>query len=77
MSRITTVCGDIAPEELGYTDMHEHVMFDGTDMGNICRPGMPGNQMCIRDRKKTIWQRKRSFTMKHRKISWIPAVSIR
>ena len=23
MSRITTVCGDIAPEELGYTDMHE------------------------------------------------------
>ena len=42
MSRITTVCGDIAPEELGYTDMHEHVMFDGTDMGNICRPGMPG-----------------------------------
>ncbi len=43
MSRITTVCGDIAPEELGYTDMHEHVMFDGTDMGNICRPGMPGN----------------------------------
>ena len=25
MSRITTVCGDIAPEELGYTDMHEHV----------------------------------------------------
>ena len=40
MSRITTVCGDIAPEELGYTDMHEHVMFDGTDMG----------KMCIRDR---------------------------
>ena len=25
MSRITTVCGDIAPEELGYTDMHEHL----------------------------------------------------
>ena len=38
MSRITTVCGDIAPEELGYTDMHEHVMFDGTDMGKHLPP---------------------------------------
>ena len=25
MKRITTVCGDIAPEELGFTDMHEQI----------------------------------------------------
>ena len=41
MKRITTVCGDIAPEELGFTDMHEHIMFNGADMGAICRPAMP------------------------------------
>jgi len=27
MSRITTVCGDIKPEELGMTTMHEHTIF--------------------------------------------------
>ena len=41
MKRVTTVCGDIAPEELGFTDMHEHIMFNGADMGAICRPAMP------------------------------------
>lgn len=41
MKRITTVCGDIAPENLGFTDMHEHIMFNGADMGAICRPAMP------------------------------------
>nr|WP_288886869.1 phosphotriesterase [uncultured Blautia sp.] len=41
MKRITTVCGDIAPENLGFTDMHEHIMFNGADMGASCRPAMP------------------------------------
>ena len=66
MSRITTVCGDIAPEELGYTDMHEHVMFDGTDMGNICRPGMPGNLPIQWEDKislENIGLLKRNFTL--------------
>jgi phosphotriesterase-related protein len=26
--KITTVCGDIAPEQLGFTSMHEHTMLD-------------------------------------------------
>ncbi|MDO5424777.1 MAG: phosphotriesterase [Eubacteriales bacterium] len=43
MKKITTVCGDIAPEELGYTDMHEHIMFNGADMGAKCKPFMPQN----------------------------------
>lgn len=66
MSRITTVCGDIALEELGYTDMHEHVMFDGTDMGNICRPGMPGNLPIQWEDKislENIGLLKRNFTL--------------
>ena len=25
---IRTVCGDIAPEDLGFTDMHEHTITD-------------------------------------------------
>jgi phosphotriesterase-related protein len=28
MSRITTVCGDILPEQLGMTSMHEHTLLD-------------------------------------------------
>jgi phosphotriesterase-related protein len=28
--RITTVCGDIAPADLGFTDMHEHLLMDPT-----------------------------------------------
>ncbi len=26
--RITTVCGDIAPEQLGVTSLHEHTFLD-------------------------------------------------
>ena len=65
MSRITTVCGDIAPEELGYTDMHEHVMFDGTDMGNICRPGCREifNQWEDKISLENIGLLKRNFTL--------------
>jgi phosphotriesterase-related protein len=37
--KITTVCGDIAPEQLGFTSMHEHTMLDlsiaGTFMKNM------------------------------------------
>lgn len=66
MARITTVCGDISPEELGYTDMHEHIMFDGTDMGNICRPKMPDN-LPIRWEDKVSLENigllKRNFTL--------------
>ena len=39
MKRVTTVCGDIAPEELGFTDMHEHIMFNGADMGGNLQTG--------------------------------------
>jgi len=29
MAEIMTVCGPIAPDELGFTSMHEHILFDG------------------------------------------------
>ena len=29
MAEIMTVLGPIAPEELGFTSMHEHVLYDG------------------------------------------------
>jgi predicted metal-dependent phosphotriesterase family hydrolase len=32
MSVITTVRGDIAPEDLGYTSVHEHLNVDSTLM---------------------------------------------
>lgn len=33
MSRITTVCGDIFPEQLGFTTMHDHTISDMTVPG--------------------------------------------
>lgn len=35
MQTIKTVCGDIKPEELGFTTMHEHLLCDFTDMMKI------------------------------------------
>ncbi len=32
MKTITTVCGKIKPEELGFTSMHEHLLCDFTEM---------------------------------------------
>lgn len=29
MAEIMTVCGPIAPEELGFTSMHEHILHNG------------------------------------------------
>lgn len=64
--RITTVLGDIAPEALGVTDMHEHIMFDGSDMGDICRPSMPKNLPIKWEDKislENIGLLKRNFTL--------------
>lgn len=66
MAKITTVCGDIRPEMLGYTDMHEHVMFDGSDMGESCRPSMPKNLPIQWEDKislENIGLLKRNFTL--------------
>ncbi len=30
MEKVMTVVGPIAPDELGFTSMHEHVLYDGT-----------------------------------------------
>jgi predicted metal-dependent phosphotriesterase family hydrolase len=30
MPKITTVLGPIEPDALGFTSMHEHVLYDGT-----------------------------------------------
>lgn len=35
MKTIKTVCGEIKPEELGFTTMHEHLLCDFTDMMKI------------------------------------------
>lgn len=39
--KITTVCGDIAPEELGFTLIHEHVIQDITALFGDMRPIFP------------------------------------
>ena len=45
MAEIMTVLGPIAPEELGFTSMHEHVLYDGRcfrrRFGNLIPPNPP------------------------------------
>jgi phosphotriesterase-related protein len=42
MSTIKTVCGEIKPEELGLTSMHEHLLCDFTEMMKISN----GPELC-------------------------------
>ena len=39
--RVTTVCGDIAPSELGFTSMHEHTMLDFSIAGRFTEAMFP------------------------------------
>jgi phosphotriesterase-related protein len=39
--KITTVCGDIAPEQLGFTSMHEHTMLDMSTAGKFLKNMIP------------------------------------
>lgn len=41
MGYIRTVCGDIAPEELGYTTMHEHTISNPRVLQTILLKSMP------------------------------------
>ena len=45
MAEIMTVLGPIAPEELGFTSMHEHILYDGQcfrrRFGNLIPPDPP------------------------------------
>lgn len=41
MKQIMTVLGPIVPEELGFTSMHEHILFDGTVYFNRTKGKFP------------------------------------
>jgi len=41
MAIIRTVCGDIAPQELGFTSFHEHTIFDQTKLRDILENSLP------------------------------------
>lgn len=41
MAKIRTVCGDIAPETLGYTSVHEHTLFRSSTLTKALLLGMP------------------------------------
>lgn len=48
--RITTVCGDIAPEQLGFTSMHDHTFVDLSLAGAFMEAmfaGMPSQMLAF------------------------------
>ncbi len=42
MARITTVCGDISPNQLGFTSMHDHTLGDISVIGEYSKKLFPG-----------------------------------
>ena len=49
---IRTVLGDIEPEKLGFTSMHEHVMFYGAVLAKRMRPSLPPNDLALKEDDK-------------------------
>ncbi len=45
--RIRTVLGDIGPESLGLTSMHDHIMFDGSVLAKRLRKKLPEHSFPI------------------------------
>ncbi|MDL2217205.1 phosphotriesterase [Christensenellaceae bacterium OttesenSCG-928-M15] len=39
--KVMTVCGPVAPEKIGFTTMHEHIMFQGSVLARRLRKGVP------------------------------------
>lgn len=54
--KVMTVLGPIAPEELGFTSMHEHIMFYGNVLGKRMRPNVPPNNLPIREADRVTLQ---------------------
>ncbi|MCL2495939.1 MAG: phosphotriesterase, partial [Clostridiales bacterium] len=50
--QIMTVLGPIAPEELGFTSMHEHIMFQGAVLARRLRSLIPENNLPIAEDDK-------------------------
>lgn len=50
--KIMTVLGPIAPEELGFTSMHEHIMFQGDVLARRLRCQIPENNLPVAEDDK-------------------------
>lgn len=44
---VKTVLGPVPPDALGFTSMHDHVMFNGKVMGQRMRPILPENKLPV------------------------------
>jgi phosphotriesterase-related protein len=49
---VMTARGPVAPEELGFTTMHEHIMFQGQVLARRMRKGIPANKLPIDENEK-------------------------
>lgn len=52
VKRIRTVLGDIEPEALGLTSMHDHIMFDGSVLAKRLRNKLPEHRLPIDEHDK-------------------------
>lgn len=54
--KVMTVLGPVAPGELGFTSMHEHIMFYGNVLGRRMRPNVPPNNLPVGEGDKVTLQ---------------------
>jgi phosphotriesterase-related protein len=50
--KIMTVSGPVAPENLGFTSMHDHIMFNGSVLGKRLRASLPPHKLPISEHDK-------------------------
>lgn len=55
MKKVMTVLGEISPEKLGFTDMHEHILMNGRVFRQQFKDGHPGFKEYVgEDEKNTL-----------------------
>lgn len=52
MKKVVTVTGEITPEELGFTDMHEHILMNGRVFRDQFKEEHPGFKECVGENEK-------------------------
>lgn len=52
IKKIVTVNGDITPDKLGLTSMHDHIMFDGKILAQRLRASLPEHKLPIDENEK-------------------------
>ena len=64
MKKVVTVTGEIKPEELGFTDMHEHILMKGRIFREQFKEEHPGFKETVGEDEKKYAGKYRNYPQK-------------